>query len=409
MVEQCAILLGGLGTRLGELTRDTPKPLLPVGGRPFIELLVREAWRKGFKDVLLLAGYKSERVFAFVESLRADMPPGRSIDVVVEPEPLGTGGAVANAVSRLDDRFLLLNGDTWFDCNWNALCRETDSFDGATLAVREVPVADRYETIDFALDGQVRAVLSRGEGKAPYYVNGGAYCLSRDHVTGFGERFSLEQDVLPALADAGKLRAQACAGYFLDIGVPEAYARSQDEVPARRRKPALFLDRDGVLNRDDGYVGTIDRFHWIAGAKEAIRLANELDYYVFVVTNQAGVARGYYPIESVATLFDWIQAELRRDGAHIDDWRFSPHHPEGTIAEYSQPHSWRKPEPGMLLDLMDHWDIDRDASLLVGDQDTDLAAARGAGIVGHKFNGGNLHDFIAPLLSHHAQRIESMV
>jgi D-glycero-D-manno-heptose 1,7-bisphosphate phosphatase len=403
MVDQCAILLGGLGTRLGHLTRETPKPLLPVGGKPFIELLVREAWRKGFRDVVLLAGYKSDRVFDFVDTLRADLPVGHSVDVVVEPEPLGTGGAVANALSRLDERFLLLNGDTWFDCNWNELCSEdavgTGGGDGATLAVRAVPLADRYETIDFAPDGQVRAVVPRGEAiDAPYYVNGGAYCLSRNHVRGFGERFSLEQDVLPALAAAGKLRARSFEGYFLDIGVPESYERSQVEVPAQRRKPALFLDRDGVLNHDDGYIGTVDRFRWIEGAMEAVRLANDEGYYVFVVTNQAGVARGYYPVSNVTQLFDWMNARLRAHGAHIDDWRFCPYHPDGTVAPYGHAHPWRKPEPGMLLDLMEHWDIDAAASFLVGDQDTDLAAARSAGIAAYKFNGGNLREFVARYL-----------
>ncbi|WP_025294675.1 HAD-IIIA family hydrolase [Sphingomonas sanxanigenens] len=402
MVDQCAILLGGLGTRLGSLTRETPKPLLPVGGTPFIELLVREAWRQGFRKVVLLAGYKSERVFDYVDALRARMPQGHTIDVVVELEPLGTGGAVANALPVLDERFLLLNGDTWFDCNWNALCSTDvvgERLDNASLAVRAVPLADRYETIDFSADGQVRAVVPRGEAlAAPYYVNGGAYCLSRDHVRGLGERFSIEQDVLPRLAAAGKLRARRFEGYFLDIGVPESYERSQVEVPAQRRRPALFLDRDGVLNQDEGYVGTTDRFRWIDGAMEAVRLANDLGYYVFMVTNQAGVARGYYPVENVSALFDWMNAQLRAQGAHIDDWRFCPYHPDGTVEQYSHVHPWRKPEPGMLLDLMEHWDIDVPASLLVGDQDTDLAAARAAGVAAHKFAGGNLRDFVAPHL-----------
>ncbi|HEY0296448.1 MAG TPA: HAD-IIIA family hydrolase [Bordetella sp.] len=404
MVEQCAILLGGLGTRLGSLTRETPKPLLPVGGVPFIELLIREAWRMGFRHVVLLAGYKSERVHEFLATMRADLPQGASIEVAIEPEPLGTGGAVAHALPMLDERFLLLNGDTWFDCNWNELCID-DGAGRATIAVREVPLADRYETIDFAPNGLVRAVVPRGEAPAPpYYVNGGAYCLAREHVAGFGERFSIEQDVLPALTRKGQLRAHRFEGYFLDIGVPESYARSQTEVPAQRRKPALFLDRDGVLNHDDGYVGTIDRFRWIAGAKQAIRLANDLGYYVFVVTNQAGVARGFYPVANVPKLFDWMNAELRAQGAHIDDWRFCPHHPDGEVEAYTGAHPWRKPEPGMLLDLMAHWDIDPAASLMIGDQESDLIAASRAGIAAHQFAGGNLRDFVAPLLTHPARR-----
>jgi len=137
MIEQCAILLGGLGTRLGELTRETPKPLLSVGDRPFVELLIREAWRMGFRKVLLLAGYKSERVETMIELLRADLPSGCSIDISIEPEPLGTGGAVVNALPHLDERFLLINGDTWFDFNWNRLIVDSAETNAA-IGIREV-------------------------------------------------------------------------------------------------------------------------------------------------------------------------------------------------------------------------------------------------------------------------------
>lgn len=399
MVEQCAILLGGLGTRLGSLTKETPKPLLPVGDKPFVELLVREAWRMGFRKTLLLAGYKSARVLDFIAAMKADMPAGCSIDIVIEDEPLGTGGAVVNALPMLDDRFLLVNGDTWYDCNWNRLCVDAAG-DCAALAVREVPLADRYETIEFGPDGLVNRVVPRGEAKGPpYYVNGGAYCFSKTHFDGFPARFSLEAEVLPALAAAGKLRARSFDGYFLDIGVPASYALSQTEVPAQRRRPALFLDRDGVLNHDDGYVGTADRFRWMDGAREAIRRANDAGYYVFVVTNQAGVARGFYPESNVAELFEWMHGELRAVGAHIDDWRYCPHHPDGVLPEYAGAHSWRKPEPGMLLDLMENWDVDTTNSLMIGDQDSDILAAERAGIVAHKFTGGNLDQFVAPLLA----------
>lgn len=398
VVDQCVILLGGLGTRLGGLTRDTPKPLLPVGGTPFVELLIREALRMGFFRILLLAGYKSERVQTLVTELRETLPAGATIDVEVEAEPLGTGGAVVNALSMLDERFLLINGDTWFDCNWNVLCMRHDD-DSATLAVREVPIADRYETINFATDGRVLGVFPRGQnGTPPWYVNGGGYCFSRQDFAGFHGKFSLEEQVLPALAKTGRLRAHAFDGYFLDIGVPESYERSQTEVPEQRCRPALFLDRDGVLNHDAGYVGTIDRFQWIDGAKEAVRLANDLGYYVFVVTNQAGIGRGFYSPENVAQLFNWMNTELRAVGAHIDDWRFCPYHPEAVLPEYQCNHLWRKPEPGMLLDIMEHWDVDIEASLLVGDQASDVLAARRAGIAAHLFEGGNLYDFVKPYL-----------
>jgi D-glycero-D-manno-heptose 1,7-bisphosphate phosphatase len=161
----------------------------------------------------------------------------------------------------------------------------------------------------------------------------------------------------------------------------------------------VFLDRDGVLNRDDGYVGTLERFRWIDGAREAIRLANDLGYYVFVITNQAGVARGLYGEEDVRALHDWMANELREVGAVVDDWRFCPYHPAGIVERFREDHPWRKPNPGMIFDLLEKWPIERARSILVGDKESDCAAARAAGITPFLFQGENLRDFIAPLLN----------
>ncbi|NKB20245.1 MAG: D-glycero-beta-D-manno-heptose 1,7-bisphosphate 7-phosphatase [Alphaproteobacteria bacterium] len=163
-------------------------------------------------------------------------------------------------------------------------------------------------------------------------------------------------------------------------------------------KKAVFFDRDGTLNVDTGYVHNWANFVWIPGAREAIKLVNEQDYLVFVVTNQSGIGRGYYNVDAVHALHDRMNADLAEIAAQIDGFEYCPHHPEEAEPKYLKACDCRKPAPGMILKLLEEWQIDPAQSLMIGDNDTDVAAAIAAKVQGHLFSGGNLHDFIAPLL-----------
>lgn len=154
--------------------------------------------------------------------------------------------------------------------------------------------------------------------------------------------------------------------------------------------PAVFLDRDGVLNHDIGYAYRPDQIIWLDGVVEALRHLNNAGYLVFVVTNQSGVARGFYTEAAVQHLHDWMQGQLRQAGARIDDWRYCPFHPAAAVAAYRQDHPWRKPAPGMILDLAQHWPVDLGRSFLIGDQPSDVLAASAAGIPGYLLEEGGL-------------------
>lgn len=165
------------------------------------------------------------------------------------------------------------------------------------------------------------------------------------------------------------------------------------------KKPAAFLDRDGVINLDDAYVGTRERLRWMPGIAPAIRALNEAGYYVFVFTNQSGVARGFFSEDDVRTLHSWMRDELLREGARIDDFRYCPHHPDGVVPAYTRECDWRKPQPGMVLDLMQHWPVDRERSFVIGDKQRDLDAGKAAGLDGYLFSGTDIAGFVEGILT----------
>lgn len=165
-----------------------------------------------------------------------------------------------------------------------------------------------------------------------------------------------------------------------------------------RRRPAVFFDRDGVLNVDTGYAHRPEELRWIEGAMEAVRLCNAAGWFVFVVTNQSGVARGYFTENAVRAFHARMQDDLRRLGARVDAFAYCPHHPEGVVPELAVDCACRKPRPGMILDLLARWPVDAARSLLIGDSPRDLEAAEAAGVRGELFRGGDLAAFARRVL-----------
>ena len=395
MIEQAVFLVGGLGTRLQSLTANAAKPVLEVGGKPFLDHLLDEASRHGLKRALLLCGYRAADL---VEAYQGRLVRGMQVDTLVERVPAGTGGALALAAGHLDAQFFLVNGDSLFDFNWLALLPADGLNDGCLvrMALAAGIAGGRYGRV--TIDGN-RVCEFLPSGPQGLSINAGVYLMRKDIVAHIPSLpCSLEGAVLPILARQGLIQGVVREAPFIDIGTPDDFLRAQVVVPLMLKRPAAFLDRDGVLNEDTGYVYRHDRLRWIDGAAEAVRRLNDASYLVFVVTNQAGIAHGFYQEEHIHDLHHWMREQLSRHGAHIDAIEYCPYHPEGVVERYRRVSERRKPRPGMIKKLLCEWSVDPAQSFLIGDRDTDLQAAAAAGIRSHLFTGGNLFDFVTPLV-----------
>ncbi|MGO8976253.1 MAG: D-glycero-beta-D-manno-heptose 1,7-bisphosphate 7-phosphatase [Steroidobacteraceae bacterium] len=393
-IRQAFILVGGKGTRLGETTRSVPKPLVDIdAGRTFLDFLIEQVARQGFNDIVLLAGHLGELVRDRYHGRRSGSSVVR---VLVEQTAKGTGGALLGAREVLAPRFLVLNGDSFFDINFRSLAVDALKNDyEALIALHRVADASRYGSAD--LDGNriIRFREKEPEAKGSALINAGVYvltCTVLDRIHSLP--CSIEKDVFPTLAREGKLWGNVRDGFFIDIGLPETLQRARRELPAIQHRPAAFLDRDGVLNIDRGYVHRPEQFSWIPGAHACIRRLNDLGYRVIIVTNQAGIAHGYYTEDSMHALHNWIQDRLMESGAFIDAFYYCPYHHEAKVDKYRRRDDSRKPGPGMILQACSEFGIDKDRSFLIGDKDSDIAAAHAAGIPGFLFSGGDLDKFL---------------
>jgi HAD superfamily hydrolase (TIGR01662 family) len=407
-IRQAVILAGGKGTRLGEITRAVPKPMLPIAGdKPFLDYVLEMIQRHGYQDILLLGGYLGEVLEAAYEGRGIG---DATIRVLREKVPLGTAGALTVAREALDSHFLMMNGDAFFDINLRAL--EQASHQGeamATLALRSVPDAARYGRV-IEEQGKVVGFLEKDLSRpGPGVINGGVYVLKREILDLVRDLpCSLEQDVFPVLVERGQIRGREFDGYFLDIGLPETLERGHLDLPRVRMRPAAFLDRNALVNSDEGVSFSAAALQWTRGAVEAIRSLNDHGHYVFVVSNSSRGAHTTRAVGVSRRLNAAMQERLAREGAHVDrfygELESTAHIASGHAIDAAK----QKPGGDLLREAMNEWPIINERSFFIGVSNDDIDAARSAGISWHVLNGGDLAGLVHSLLgqTHKAPQLE---
>ncbi|MDR0454667.1 MAG: HAD-IIIA family hydrolase [Deferribacteraceae bacterium] len=370
---QALILAGGFGTRLKDILPDLPKPLAPIDNVPFLLYLLTHLSKHNINNVTLLTGYKSEAIENFIQNVKLSI----NIEIIKENMPLGTAGALFNAWNKLEPEFYLINGDSYFDADLSLLdnyFRDKSIF--ALLALRYSQDAARYGNVNFNDEFKVTSFIEKNtySNNVDCFINAGLYKFNKSILTSHynswdGGFLSIENSIFPKMVEEGILYGLPVGGLFIDIGIAEDYRKANVIIPNRIAEtvtPALFLDRDNLLIEDNGYTYGTD-LKFLTKADTYIKKANTEKQPVIVVSNQSGVARGYFLEEDVMITNNVVKTNFLNKGLVINDFYYCPYHPDGKIEKYKKFSYSRKPYPGMILSACEKYKIDLKGSLMIGD------------------------------------------
>ena len=388
------IMSGGRGTRISELFPNIPKPLIPICGKPVLEHEIECLHEQGFTDIILTVSHMSERI---IEYFGNGDKFGVHIEYFLEDKPLGNAGALFRLKDKLTEDFLLLNADSMFNIDFKRFV-EFHKEHKALATLFTHPNDHPYDSglIIADKDKSVQKWLAKEDERPRYYknrVNAGLHIISPKLLENDIDlpKIDLDRHLLKPLAGTGKMFCYDSPEYVKDMGTPERFeAVTKDfesgKVFARNLKnkqKAIFLDRDGTINKYKGFLRNIDDFELLPTVCEAIKLINNSGYLAVVVTNQPVIARGEVTYDELNEIHNKMETLLGADGAYLDGIYFCPHHPdsgfEGEIKELKFDCDCRKPKPGMLLKAAEDFNIDLTKSWIIGDGDNDKAAGESAG------------------------------
>jgi histidinol-phosphate phosphatase family protein len=394
---EVAILAGGMGTRLVERSGDLPKPMVPVIGKPVLHHQIELCRKHGFLNIALLVQHRHEKISEYFGDGSA---LGVKLSYVIEAVPRGTSGALRDALPMLAERFLLLYGDTFMDVDLRKLWRahETSGAVG-TLFLHPNDHPHDSDLVDINENGTIRAILPYPhpvDREVRNLVNAALYVLDRaglDEVTPTEGKADIAKDMFPRMLDLGRtLYGYVSPEYIKDMGTPERLDKVERDLIAglperlsgRQLRSAVFLDRDGTINREVSHLKSPDQLELLPGAEAAIRRLNRSGMLAVVITNQPVVARGDVTLDELDRIHARLECQLGVGGAFLDGLYFCPHHPEkgftGEVAELKGPCNCRKPEPGLIDQACRDLGIGHHHSWMIGDTTSDVEAGRRSGL-----------------------------
>ena len=406
------IMAGGKGTRIASINNDVPKPMISIAGKPILEWQIENLKACGLTDITLVIGYLGNVIHEYFGN---GSKFGVNIDYFIEETPLGTAGALFKM--NLTEDFLLMCGDVILDVDFNRFI-EFHKKNNAWASLMAHPNGHPYDSsllVTEIFPPQVLGGLPvdthrvirwmNKEDERLYYknrVNAGIEIISpvllKEAMKNYAPRhpetpdkIDLDRDVLKPNIHSGKIFAYDTPEYIKDMGTPDRYYEVEEDIKTgkvkarnlKNKQKAVFLDRDGTINKYVGFLTKPEQFELIPGVAEAIKMINKSGYLAIVVTNQPVIARGDCTWKELQTIHDKMETVLGKDGAFVDAIYICPHHPDkgfyGEIPEYKKICECRKPKPGLLIEAANNFNIDLTLSHMIGDNKVDYDCGIAAG------------------------------
>ena len=390
------ILAGGKGTRLGKLTEEIPKPMLPLVGKPLMEYHIEWLKRYGIKDIYVTVNYLKDTIS---NHFGRGKEFGVNIKYFEETIPLGTVGGVKGLEEELGKDFLVIYGDVLVEMDLNKLINFHQSHKSAATLVLH-PNDHPYDSdlVEMDKNNRISAFISKPHDNEKYYanlVNAGVYILSQD-VLNFIEpnvKADFGADIFPQLVKQLPFYGYRTPEYMKDMGTPDRLVKVEEAILSGKvfrrnleeKQKAIFLDRDGVVNDDSEFIKSPLEMKLLPGTAEAVHRINQSEYLAIIVTNQSVIARNLCTEEGLKAIHNKMESDLGQDHAYLDDIYYCPHHPDRGYPEenplYKVECDCRKPKPGMLLQAAEKYNIDVNNSYMIGDHERDIIAGKSAGCI----------------------------
>lgn len=363
------ILAGGKGTRIKKLLGKYPKPMLKFNNKHFIQYVLNCNSKYNFKRIIILCGFRNK---IFFEKLDKRLKNLTKIICLKESKLLGTGGALSNLKKLNVKDFVLVNGDTIFNINLNSLIKNLGKNKVGIVALTKNKDQHSKKLLNLSIKNKLLYFKKKSS-----MMNGGVYFFKKDIFKYVNNKnCSLENEILPKLIDSKKIQGKFYKDFFIDIGSKYFFKAANSKLKKEFYKSAVFLDRDGVINFDYGYVHKFRNFKLRNGVIKGLQYLIKNNYYIFIITNQAGIGKKIYKEDDFIKLHKSINEKFKKNNIFIDDVQFSPFHINAKIKKYKKNSSLRKPGNKMIENIKLNWDINLSKSFMLGDKKSDYLAAK---------------------------------